>query len=97
MGIPMINQPDFKSFLACLAQQKVRYMIVGGRAVTHYGYPRFMRDLDVFCCTEKSNMKLLYRTLIKLGFKESETTSWGGGNINKTSCLHTSHSTKNHG
>lgn len=81
----MINQPDFNTFLACLAENKVRYMIVGGHAVAHYGFPRFTKDLDVFYSDETSNILLLRNALIAFGFKDRDFDQgmFDAGNIIK--------------
>jgi len=39
---------DTLDFLLCLNEHKVHYLIVGGEAVIHYGYPRLTGDIDFF-------------------------------------------------
>lgn len=38
---------DFKELLQCFAKHRVRYLVVGGYAVTHYSQPRYTKDLDL--------------------------------------------------
>lgn len=39
--------PDFEELLRLLEDHRVDYMIVGGYAVAHHGYPRFTKDIEV--------------------------------------------------
>ena len=39
---------DFKEFIALLNKHRVRYLVIGGYAVTVHGYPRYTKDLDVW-------------------------------------------------
>ncbi len=43
----MFNQ-DFKEFLQSLNDNGVRYLVVGGYAVTLHGYPRYTKDIDIW-------------------------------------------------
>ncbi|MEI6637506.1 MAG: hypothetical protein WCO99_13130 [Planctomycetota bacterium] len=45
----MSTPPDFEDFLQLLEANRVEYMIVGGYAVAYHGFPRFTKDLDIFC------------------------------------------------
>lgn len=60
--------PDFKEFLQLLASAKVEYLLVGGYAVGHYGYPRATGDLDIWVAIHPENAARLVRTLRKFGF-----------------------------
>ncbi|MEX2381110.1 MAG: nucleotidyltransferase, partial [Opitutales bacterium] len=40
--------PDFLDFLRLLNREKVKYLLIGGYAVAHYGYVRATGDMDVF-------------------------------------------------
>lgn len=40
--------PDFKEFLALMNSRTVRYLLIGGYAVGHYGYPRNTGDIDLW-------------------------------------------------
>jgi hypothetical protein len=39
---------DFKDFLKLLNSKQVEYLLIGGYAVGHYGYPRATGDLDIW-------------------------------------------------
>jgi len=40
--------PDFREFLKLLNSYQVEYLLIGGYAVGHYGYPRATADMDVW-------------------------------------------------
>lgn len=46
MAETMLPQ-DFKEFLRLLNETEVEYLVVGGYAVGHYGYPRYTADIDI--------------------------------------------------
>lgn len=60
---------DLKDFLRLLHKHDVRYVIVGGAAVIHYGYPRFTGDIDFFYERSEINTCRLYDCLAEF---------WGG-------------------
>ena len=60
--------PDFKEFLQLLGSAKIEYLLVGGYAVGHYGYPRATGDLDIWVASHKENAARLVRTLREFGF-----------------------------
>ncbi len=43
----MALNDDFREFLRCLNGRDVRFLVVGGHAVSFHGYPRFTHDVDV--------------------------------------------------
>ena len=51
--------PDFRDFLGSLNSAKVKYLVLGGYAVNHYGYRRVTDDLDVWVSTDAPNAKRL--------------------------------------
>jgi len=55
--------PDFKGFLESLNSNGVRYLLLGGYAVNHYGYRRATDDLDIWIAVDPENAKRLSRTL----------------------------------
>jgi predicted nucleotidyltransferase len=59
---------DFREFLKCLNAHEVRYLVVGGHAVSFHGYPRFTVDVDVVVMPELENAKALIATLNDFGF-----------------------------
>ena len=38
---------DFKDLLRLFGDHEVRYLVVGGYAVSHHAQPRFTKDLDL--------------------------------------------------
>jgi Nucleotidyltransferase of unknown function (DUF6036) len=61
--------PDIKAFVQLLARHRVRYLLVGGEAVIHHGYPRLTGDVDFFFERTPANVRRLYRALREF---------WGG-------------------
>ncbi len=59
---------DFSEFLRCLTARKVRFLIVGGHAVSFHGYPRFTHDVDVVVVPEPGNAEALLAALADFGF-----------------------------
>lgn len=43
----MLNQ-DFREFIQSLDDSHVRYLVIGGYAVTVHGYPRYTRDIEIW-------------------------------------------------
>lgn len=60
--------PDFKDFLRLLNSEKVEYLLVGGYAVGHYGYPRTTGDLDIWVAASASNAEKVAEVLRQFGF-----------------------------
>jgi hypothetical protein len=48
--------PDFKELLSLANSIGVRYLVVGGFAVAHHGYPRATGDLDLWVATSADNL-----------------------------------------
>jgi predicted nucleotidyltransferase len=42
-----MNQ-DFREFIQSLNDNQVRYLVIGGYAVSFHGYPRYTKDLDIW-------------------------------------------------
>ena len=59
---------DFKDFLRLLEENQVKYLLVGGYAVSYYGYPRATGDMDVWIETGLSNSSRLVAALKTFGF-----------------------------
>lgn len=64
--------PDFKEFLQLLRSAKIEYLLVGGYAVGHYGFPRATGDLDIWIATHRANARRVVRTLRNFGFDVPE-------------------------
>ena len=44
----MLLNKDFREFIKLLNAHKVKYLIVGGYAVTIHGYPRYTNDIRIW-------------------------------------------------
>jgi len=65
----MIPLPrDFQDFLRLLNANEIRYLVIGGYAVTYYGYVRYTGDLDIFVELSSQNAEKLVRALREFGF-----------------------------
>ena len=54
--------------LLCLNARDVKYLIVGGHAVSFHGYPRFTHDIDIVLVPEEQNAQRLLSSLADFGF-----------------------------
>lgn len=64
--------PDFKEFLRLLRSAKIEYLLIGGYAVGHYGYPRATGDLDIWVAMSQDNAHRLVAALRQFGFDVPE-------------------------
>ncbi|HYJ04319.1 MAG TPA: nucleotidyltransferase [Chthoniobacterales bacterium] len=64
--------PDFKEFLRLLRSAKIEYLLIGGYAVGHYGFPRATGDLDIWVANHNENATRLVRALREFGFDVPE-------------------------
>ena len=63
-------EKDFEDFIAFLNEYKVRYLIIGGYAVSFHSEPRYTGDIDFWIDPTKENAVKILRVLKKFGFKE---------------------------
>ena len=63
---------DFKEFLLALNHCDVEYMLIGGYAVTFYGYPRTTADIDIWISTKPKNAARVMNALRDFGFGNSD-------------------------
>ena len=59
--------PDFKEFLSILNAHRVKYLIVGGYAVSFHAQPRATKDLDLLIKPNAENAKAVYAALATFG------------------------------
>jgi hypothetical protein len=64
--------PDLREFLRLLHEHDVRYLLVGGYAVSYHGYARATADMDVWIAIEESNSTKVVDTLRDFGFDVPE-------------------------
>ena len=65
-----INNPFYVEILSILIEKKVRFILIGGLAVSYHGYSRYTGDMDLWIEPEESNMERLYSALILLGYPD---------------------------
>jgi hypothetical protein len=58
---------DFKELLSAFNAQRVRYLIVGGYAVSFHAQPRATKDLDILISADAENSKAVYAALAQFG------------------------------
>src|SRR2546423_1917132 len=59
--------PDFKEFLESLNSGGVKYLLLGGYAVIHYGYRRATDDLDIWIAIDPGNAIRVAKVLREFG------------------------------
>jgi len=70
--------PDTWAFIQLLDRYSVKYVIVGGEAVIHYGYVRLTGDVDFFYGNDVENVARLFAALVDFwdgdipGFERAE-------------------------
>jgi predicted nucleotidyltransferase len=58
---------DFKDLLSAFHEHGVKYLIVGGYAVSFHGQPRATKDIDLFIEAGAENAKAVYAALAAFG------------------------------
>lgn len=58
---------DFKELLLLFGEENVKYLIVGGFALAHYGQPRYTKDLDIWIDRSDGNPERVFQALSKFG------------------------------
>jgi predicted nucleotidyltransferase len=71
LGLPK----DFRELLGLLNEKGVRYLLVGGYAVGHYGHSRSTNDIDFFIAGDEANAKKIVLALEDFGFGTGELTT----------------------
>ena len=59
--------PDFKDLIALLNKYKVKYLVVGGYAVSRHAQPRVTKDLDILIQPAPKNAAAVFRALQEFG------------------------------
>lgn len=60
---------DFSEFLRLLHAHRVKYLLIGGYAVAHYGYVRTTADMDVWIEASAANAARVCKALAEFGFE----------------------------
>ncbi len=63
---------DFKEFLKLLDKHGVEYLLIGGYAVSYYGYPRPTSDMDVWIAMHPDNASRITAAVREFGFSTPE-------------------------
>ncbi|GAC1459800.1 MAG: hypothetical protein PVS2B3_12110 [Steroidobacteraceae bacterium] len=58
---------DFKELLSAFNAQRVRYLVVGGYAVSFHAQPRATKDLDLLISADAENAQAVYAALAQFG------------------------------
>lgn len=58
---------DFKELLSAFSAHSVKYLVVGGYAVSFHAQPRATKDLDLFIKADPANAKAAYAALASFG------------------------------
>lgn len=69
MTTPKLH-PDLSAFLCCLADHRVRFLVIGAHVLATLGRPRYTDDLDVWVEPTAANAKRLARALESFGYGE---------------------------
>jgi hypothetical protein len=62
----MLNE-DYKEMLRYLADEKVRFLLVGAYAMAAHGYPRATMDIDIWVMPEPDNADAVLRAMRRFG------------------------------
>jgi len=74
MAIPALAR-DFKEFMKSLNSNGVEYLLIGGYAVSIYGYVRATNDLDIWVNVSPENAVRINRALGEFGFRAAGLTA----------------------
>ena len=58
---------DFKDLLSAFAKAGVRYLIIGGYAVSKHTEPRYTKDLDIWIDNARENAEIVFHVLLQFG------------------------------
>ncbi len=65
---------DFKEFLRLLNENNVKYLLIGGYAVSYYGYVRPTGDMDIWIPFDRENAEKVVQALRQFGFTSKDLT-----------------------
>ena len=65
---------DFKELLSIFNDHKVKYLVVGGYAVSFHAQPRATKDLDILIKADADNAAAIYAALANFGAPLTEMT-----------------------
>lgn len=59
--------PDFKKLLSLFNDHRVKYLVVGGYAVSFHSQPKATKDLDILIKADLANASAVYAAMAKFG------------------------------
>ena len=62
----MLNE-DYRDMLRCLADEQVKFLLVGAYALAAHGYPRATMDIDIWVMPSPENAEAVLRALRRFG------------------------------
>jgi predicted nucleotidyltransferase len=66
------ERSEVLAFLQAFNNLQVKYLVVGGYAVNHYGYNRTTSDIDLYVKDSLENRKAMIEALEKMGYGRME-------------------------
>lgn len=66
--------PEHKEMLLALVKHEVKFMLIGGYAVIHYGYERTTGDMDIWLQLGNENKEKLVNALKEFGMTDETIT-----------------------
>lgn len=77
-------EKDQRDLLRVFNERKVKYLVVGGYAVSYFTEPRVTKDLDIYIDTSDSNVAIAFNALAEFGAplagmtpKDLQDPAWG--------------------
>jgi hypothetical protein len=70
----MLNE-DYRDMLLALADEKVKFLLVGAYALAAHGYPRATMDIDIWVMPSPENSDAVLRALRRFGAPLHDLTS----------------------
>jgi hypothetical protein len=67
---PMLFTDDWKEFLRLANSHRLKYLVVGGVAVSLHGHTRSTHDIDIWIENSVANINRLKKTMTSFGFLE---------------------------
>jgi hypothetical protein len=58
---------DFIELLSAFNDHRVRYLVIGGYAVSFHAQPRATKDLDIFVGSDTANSRAVFAALVQFG------------------------------
>lgn len=73
---------EHRQMLLSLVKHEVRFMLIGGYAVIHYGYERSTGDMDIWLQSGNANKDRLINALMEFGIAEEDIEQLRKMNLN---------------